>query len=77
MIADIINDKKLNQIVTELFIRERKLSISIVFITQCYFKVPKDVILYCIHFSLSKFQTIESFNKSQLIVHPILTLKNI
>ena len=43
MIADMINNKKLNSIVTELFIRGRKLNISIVFITQSYFKVPKDV----------------------------------
>ena len=43
MIADMINNKKLNPIVTELFIRGRKLNISIVFITQWYFKVPKDV----------------------------------
>ena len=45
MIADVINNKKLNPIVTELFIRDTKLGISIVFITQSYFKVPKDVIL--------------------------------
>ena len=43
MIADMINNKKLNPIVTELLIRGRKLNISIVFITQSYFKVPKDV----------------------------------
>ena len=43
MIADIINNKKLNPIVTELFIRGRKLNISIVFITESYFKLPKDV----------------------------------
>ena len=43
MIADMINNKKLNPIVTELFIAGRKLNISIVFITQSYFKVPKDV----------------------------------
>ena len=43
MIADVINNKKLNPIITELFIRDRKLNISIVFITQSYFKVPKDV----------------------------------
>ena len=43
MIADMINNKKLNLIVTELFIRGRKLNISIVFITQSYFKVPKDI----------------------------------
>ena len=38
MIADMINNKKLNSIVTELFIRGRKLNISIVFITQPYSK---------------------------------------
>ena len=43
MIADMINNKKLNPIVTELFIRGRKLNIYIVIITQSYFKVPKDV----------------------------------
>ena len=43
MIADTINNKKLNSIVTELFIRGRKLNIYIVFIIQSYFKVPKDV----------------------------------
>ena len=39
MIADMIHNKKLNSIVTELFIRGRKLNISLVFITQSYFKV--------------------------------------
>ena len=38
-----INNKKLNSKVTERFIRDRKLNISIVFITQSYFKVPKEV----------------------------------
>ena len=50
MIADMINNKKLNPVVTELFIRGRKLNISIVFITQSYFKVPKDVRLNSKHF---------------------------
>ena len=43
MIADMINNKELNPVVTELFIRFRKLNISMVFITPLYFKVPKDV----------------------------------
>ena len=43
MIADMIHNKKLNSVVTELFIRGRKLNISLVFITQSYFKVSKDV----------------------------------
>ena len=50
MIADMINNKKLNSIVTELFIRCRKLNTSIVFITQSYFKVPKEVRLNTTHF---------------------------
>ena len=50
MIADMIQNKKLNSIVTELFIRGRKLNISLVFITQSYFKVPKDVRLNTTHF---------------------------
>ena len=54
MIADMINNKKLNSIVTELFIRGRKLNISLVFITQSYFKVPKDVRLNSTHFFIMK-----------------------
>ena len=54
MIADMINNKKLNPIVTELFVRSRKLNISIVFITQSYFKVPKDVRLNSTHFFIMK-----------------------
>ena len=54
MIADMINNKKLNSIVTKLFIRGRKLMISLVFITQSYFKVPKDVRLNSTHFFIMK-----------------------
>ena len=54
MIADMIHNKKLNSIVTELFIRGRKLNISLVFITQSYFKVPSDVRLNTTHFFISK-----------------------
>ena len=54
MIADMINNKKLNSIVTELFIRDRKLNISLVFIMQSYFKVPKDVRLNTTHFFITK-----------------------
>ena len=55
MIADMINNKKLDSIVTELFIRERKLNIFLVFITQSYFKVPKDVRLNTTHFFYRKY----------------------
>ena len=50
MIADMINNKKLNPMETELFIRGRKLNISVFFTTQSYFKVPKDVRLNSTHF---------------------------
>ena len=49
MIADLINNKKVNLVLTELFIRGRKLNISIVFITQSNFKVPKHVRLNSTH----------------------------
>ena len=55
MIADMIKNKKLNPVVTELFIRGRKFNISILFITQSYFKVPKDVRLNSTHFFIMKF----------------------
>ena len=54
MIDYMINNKKLNPVVTELFIRGTKLNISIVFITQSYFKVPKDVRLNSTHFFIMK-----------------------
>ena len=54
MIADMIHNKQLNSIVTKLFIRGRKLNISVVFITQSYFKFPKDVRLNTSHFFIAK-----------------------
>ena len=54
IITDMINDKKISSIVTELFIRGRKLKICLVFITQSYFKIPKDVRLNTTHFFISK-----------------------
>ena len=69
MIADMFINKKLNPIVTELFIRGRKLHISLIFITQSYFVVLKTI--------SQKFQTNENFNKSHLIVYQVLTLKTL
>ena len=62
-IADIINNKKPNSIVTELFIRDRKLNISLVFITQLYFQVPKGNRLNISHFFITKLKTKENFSK--------------
>ena len=54
MIAYIIKNQKLNSIVTELFIRSRKINIHLVFITQSYFKVPKYFRLNTSHFFIAK-----------------------
>ena len=54
MIADMLSNKKLNPIVTELFIRGRKLNISLVFITQSYFAVPKNIRLNSTHYFVMK-----------------------
>ena len=54
MIADTIINKKLNRIVTELFIRDRKLNIFLVFISQSYFVVPKNIRLNSTHYFFMK-----------------------
>ena len=54
MIADMIHNKKLNSIVTEFFIRGRKINLFLVSITQSYVKLPKDVKLNTTHFFISK-----------------------
>ena len=54
MIADIMRSKKFKAIVKELFLRFRKLNISIVFITQSNFRTPKDAILNSTHYILMK-----------------------
>ena len=50
MIADMIRNKKLNPIVNYLFIRDWQLNISLTFITQSYFKEPKEVTLNSTNF---------------------------
>ena len=54
VIADMINNKKQNSVASELFIRGRKLNISLVFITQSYFNVSKDVRLNTTLFFIMK-----------------------
>ena len=44
MIADLLSNKKLNPVVTELFIRGRKVNIYLVFITQSYFSIPHEIL---------------------------------
>ena len=91
MISDMIHNKKLDSIVTELFIRGKKLNISLAFITQSYFKVPKDVRLSTTHFFIAKTRnkrnlreiaikhtsdiSTKDFNRHSSIIHQTLVLK--
>ena len=63
MISDVVSNKKLNSIVTELFIRGRKLNIYLAFITQSYFKAPKDFRLNSTHFFIVKIPNKKEFNE--------------
>ena len=54
MIADMLSNKKLNPIVTELFIRGRQLKIYLVFITESYFAVQKTISLNSMHYFIIK-----------------------
>ena len=54
VIADMLSNKNLNPIVTELFIRGRKLNISLVFIAQSYFAVSKNIRLNSTHYFVMK-----------------------
>ena len=63
MVADIMTNKRFQAIIKELFIRCRKLNISLVFITQSYFSVPKDVRLNSTHYLIMRINNkIESKN---------------
>ena len=75
VIADMISNNKLNPVVTELFIRGRKLNISIVFIMQSYFKVPKDVRLNSTHFFIMKISNKRELQQIALKHSSELTLK--
>ena len=61
MIADLMTNKKFQAIIKELFIRCRKLNISLAFITQSYFPVPKDLRLNSTHYLIMKI-----YNKREL-----------
>ena len=54
VVADMLSNKKLKPRVTELFIKKRKLNISLVFITQSYFAVPKNIRLNSTHYFFIK-----------------------
>ena len=67
-----LSNKKDNTKVTEFFITDRKLNISIIFITQSYFSVPKNAKLNSAHYFIMKIP-----NKRGLIIHQILNLKTL
>ena len=68
MIADIMANKKFQAIIKELFIRCRKLNISLIFITQSYFSVPKDVRLNSKQYLIMKIN-----NKRLIILQTLIT----
>ena len=73
-----ISNKKLDSLVTKLFVRGRKLNIYLVFVTQSNVPVPKDTIarLNRKHFFIKKIRNEKRFNKLLLIIRLILTSKN-
>ena len=74
MIADFMTNKKFRAIIKELFIRWRKINISLVFITKSCFSVPKEVLLNSTHYLIMKIhrkrelQQINAINHSADIV---------
>ena len=77
MIADMLYNKRLNPIVTELFTRGRKLNISFVFIAQSYFAVPKNIRLNSTRYFIMKIPNKKelqqiAFSHSQILTFKIL-----
>ena len=66
MIAGIMSNKKFQAMIKELFIRSRKLNISLVFITQPYFSVPKDVRLNSTHYLVMKINNRKELQNSAI-----------
>ena len=79
MIADMVNNKKLNPIVIELFIRGRKLNIYLAFITQSYFAVSKNIRLNSTHYFAMKIPNERELQQiiKPLIIHQMLTFKTL
>ena len=77
MISHVMSDKKAQQVLKELFIRCRKLNISLCFIAQSYFSVPKHVRLNCNHFLVFKMHKKKDYNKLLLIIQQTLIIKTL
>ena len=80
MIAAMLSNKKLNSVVTNLFIKHRKLNTSFVFLTQSYFAVPKNIRLNSTHYFImeipnkQEIQKIASNNSSDIDIKDFLNL---
>ena len=74
-IADIMTNKKFQAIIKELFTRCRKLNISLVFVSQSCFSVPKKVRLNSTHYLIIRFTTKESYKILLLIIQQTLITK--
>ena len=77
MTADVLINKKINPIVTELLIRYGKLNISLVFITQSYFALPKNIRFSSRKYFIMKIRNKRELQPSHLIIHQILTLETL
>ena len=75
MIADIMTNKTFQSIIKKLFIRCRKINISLVFITQSYFSVPKDVRLNSTHYFIMKINNKRELQILQLIILQTFIIK--
>ena len=73
--VDMLSNEKCNKTVTELFIRGRKLNITLVFISKSYFVVPKNIRLNLTHENKQETnkRTNECLKKSHLTIHQIST----
>ena len=67
IIADIMTNKRFQAIIKEMFITCRKLNISLVFITQSYFNVPKDVRLNSTHYLIMKLNNRKELNNIAIL----------
>ena len=74
-IADMLSNKKFSPIVTELFIRHRRLNIFLIFNTKSYFTVPKNIRLKSTHYFIMKTPNKRELQQNlHLLIHQILTL---
>ena len=77
MLADMLNNKNLNPIIPELFIRGRKVYILIVFIVQSYFSVSKTISLSSTYYFIMIMSNKRELQRTAFHHHQILALKDL